>query len=216
MNHLNRVLRVALMATLLLASFTTAVMGNNIIPPAGLKPFIDRIQLADQVADRSEILIARGHIIRWSDALAGEASISDGSSATITLKIFVIPFTKTGEISAAIIGGVIQSENGARIHEFIDAIDLGSIARGREIPTIIEPKIADDDIGPLIAVHNRRAIFESILRTIGNGGIDDRMRAISIRAAFELRGYACAAPPIGLPTIIRPIWYATTCSGPSH
>lgn len=218
MNNLNRTLHGAVLVPLLFTGFTAVLRGAEIVPATEVKSFINQIQLGAEVNNQSESLMTKGHIIHWADALAGETSIKDTSGEMITLKLFTIPFTRTGEVSASIIGGVIDSDKGARIFRFMDAGDLSAridISHRPVIQAITEPDILDADIGPLIAAHNRRAIFALILRMISNGANDSGMPAKSIRMAFEHRGYFCAAPPIGMPTIIGPVWYATTCIAPS-
>jgi hypothetical protein len=222
MKHLKRILPAVFMAGLCFGYFTAAAAEYDIAASAGVQQFIERIHMSDRVADRSDILTAKGHIIRWSDAFAGEATTADTNNVPTTLRIFVIPFaTSTGAITASIIGGIIESGSGARIEEFIDIIDLGDrITDAKPNPSIIAPihapiaAISRNDIGDWIAADNRRAILDFIFRNISDHGIDERITEISIRTAFEKRGYTCAIPPRGFP--LNSIWYVATCIQPIH
>ena len=192
-----------LVPTAFLLSSVVALAGPRIIIGSDVNGFIGNIQLADKFYEQAKIIEARGYTASWTDAIAGEGTITGEDNVIRIIKIFAIPFTDASGIHrSSIIGGILQPKDGIQIHQFITiADDIGH-------PTIPGISIAhigqDPGIEPLIhaiQTGNNPAIWSIIL----SGAIPSK----SIQAAFETSGMTCSAAPIWFPE--KSIWYASTC-----
>jgi len=174
--------------------------------------FIDAIHLGERFAANSKILASKGYSAEWSNAIAGERKAIE-TGVEIRLKIFAVPFINSrGEIKDSIIGGVIQSGDGAQIYEFITVAviaDDKDIIIPADIKSGIGEAIPDIDIKPLLSsidAGRRSEIWDYIFRSPAINVADS---GGSIRAAFEISGFYCSDAPIWFPQ--KSIWYATTC-----
>jgi hypothetical protein len=163
--------------------------------------------IADKFFDNAKILSSRGLTPDWPAAIAGEGNILRDKGNIQIIKIHVIPFIDApGLQRSSIITGIVKSE-GQIIEEFIfiaDSIDSSIIT-----PAIgISPK-KGTEIEPLI-----RAIETGDRSNIWSIILSGTIPSASIRAAYEINGYACGAVPTGFPE--AGIWYAATCVRSAH
>ena len=176
----------------------------SIICGAEISSFIDQIRLSSQFSEDSKIIIAKGYIPRWSEAIGGIGKIVDEAGKIQQIKIFAVPFANQASgINTSIIGALIQAEDGSPIYKFITEATIPAISGASIIPA------ADISIKPVtqaIEIGNRTEIWNAIIRLID---MKPSIPGIEIKRAFENSGYACASAPTWFPR--AGLWYAASC-----